>query len=357
MVAIVEPTSAGIGLCAALTVSLGAAAAGVLVAARSDSGKLRYVLDGPALVARGDDAGIELRLAGSTPALGCRLCLDRSSIGWQRRSGSPDLGVPTAGPPRLAPPVDGRLAVAPTLSAGPSARVVIPTQRRGVYGCRGLSLWLYDPLGFFGVRLARFPEFLLVVHPVPRATGIGSPPVRHPSLDDGVAIASCPSQPVHSGGGEVLGVRPYQVGDRWSSVHWRGLGKIWPLLVREFGDASTGSARLVLDDRAGVHHRASFEAALDLVVGQLGARPPGAPPVELRSLASGGAVLVPGGTPGPSLLRWLAAIEPRRAGASGRQPAKGPVGARPGDVVVTTVTGARSLVSLERGGVRLVVAE
>jgi len=358
VVAIVGPSSAGTGLCAALTVALGLAVASVLIATRRTAGNLQSVLEGHTLVARGHDAFIALRLAGVAPALGCRLCLDRSSVRWARGTRRPSTEDRTTRAPRLAPPADGRLRVAGSLSGAPSARIVVPTRHRGVYVCRGVALWMYDPLGLFGVRLAGFPDLVVVVHPVPvRSDRIPASPTPHGSLHDGVALANPTMSPARSGGADAVGVRPYRAGDRWSSVHWRGLGSTWPLLVWDLGDSGTGTPHLVLDDRAGVHRRVSFEAALDLVVGHVATRPSSAPPMVLRSLASADAVLVAGGSPSESLLRWLAAIEPRRTSTVGPRATRSSGGAGPGDVVVTTVTGARSLGELERRGVRLVVAE
>ncbi|MGH9007753.1 MAG: DUF58 domain-containing protein [Acidimicrobiales bacterium] len=149
-------------------------------------------------------------------------------------------------------------------------------------------------------------------------------------------------------GTEFTGVRPYQTGDRLSSVHWRGFGGPVPLLVRELAAAATFRRRVILDDRAGVHRRASFESALRLLTGQL-LGPTDS--LEVRSITLGAIAEVAGSEPRPSVLRWLAAVEPRFG--AGEASGSTPFGT--GDVVITTTTGARSLDRLAAAGVRFLV--
>lgn len=362
--AVLAPSSAGIGLCVAIAVVLVAAAISVVSVCRMRNQSLWCEATGPPLVPQGEPAQITLHIAGRIPRFGCLLCIDRSASGWQRgpMNLTPDRYRPQSR--HVAPPPRDRfhlVADEPGEPRGPSRRQAfstlamgVPTGQRGILVNAGVGLWLYDPLGLIGVRLGILPVPPVVVHPVPCCPSQRERPhqIRR-SLPQGTGS----SMPTQAAGDDLIGLRSYQPGDRLSSVHWRAVVGSSALLVREFGGTLGNPHRLILDDRAGVHRRAAFEAALDALVTELLRPSSVAPVIELRSLASGDALSVVTGSPSPSLLRWLAVVEPRHA--VGRHVAAPPrsreLGA--GDVIITTSTGAGSLSRLRQAGARLVVVE
>jgi uncharacterized protein (DUF58 family) len=203
----------------------------------------------------------------------------------------------------------------------------------------------------FGARLAVFSCLTIVVHPVVlREIEVETDPV--PWEMQGRNVAETTTQ---AGGVDVLGVRPYQQGDRLSSVHWRSLAGTGPLLVRELGDELVRPVQVVIDDRAWVHLRSSFERVVDLLTGAMASWPQMAQPIDLRSLTSGHVVSVSGGVT-PDLLRWLAVLEPRRTDSPAPNAERSVLEIGSGDTVFTTATASRSLGSLRERGVRLVVA-
>ena len=237
------------------------------------------------------------------------------------------------------------------LGRSPLAELPVPSVRRGIYECRGATLWLNDPFAMFGARLATFSDLTVVVHPVVFSASQVEfdPNVRQESGGDVAEAAT------KGGGVDLLGVRPYQRGDRLSLVHWRSLAGTGPLLVRELGDEQTRPVRVVIDDRAWVHRRAPFERTVDLLTGAVANMPHGAQPIELCSLTSGHAVSVSGGLT-PTLLEWLAALEPRQSDSPNPNASSSLLEVGSGDTVFTTFTASRSLGSLRDRGVRLVVA-
>jgi hypothetical protein len=362
--AVLAPSPAGIGLCVAIAVVLVAAAITVVSVCRRRNQSLWCEATGTPLVPQGEPAQVTLHIAGRIPRVGCLLCVDRSAF---RRHRGPMDSMSDRYPPRrhyVAPPPRDRfhlVAGEPVEPDGPSQRQIfstlvmgVPTGQRGILVSAGAGLWLYDPLGLIGVPLGILPVPSVVVHPVSSRPSQGERPHQiRPALHQGTGS----SMPTQSAGNDLIGLRPYQPGDRLSSVHWRAVVGSSPPLVREFGGTPGTPHRLILDDRAGVHRRAAFEAALDALVTELLRPSSVAPVIELRSLASGDALSVVTGSPSPSLLRWLAVVEPRHAVSRHvvAPPRSRELGA--GDVIITTSTGAGSLSRLRQAGAHLVVVE
>ena len=347
-VAATWPSAPVIALDASLVVALAGAWIIVLLC-RSRPGDLHAVLSAPPFVPRGEFALLDAAVVGDVSAWGCSIGIDPASARWSRGS----QAEPARGLVRthlLAPASRHRVAVSPkSVGRTPLPALAVPTTRRGIYECCGVTLWLNDPLGMFGARLAAFSDLTIVVHPVAMA---GSRVTTDPVLrEEGRDVLEPRTK---ADGVDVLGVRPYQQGDRLSSVHWRSVMGTGPLLVRELGDELTRPVQVVIDDRAWVHLRSSFERAVDLLTGAMANRPHAADTIDLRALTSGHVVSVSGGLT-PDLLRWLAVLEPRQTDSPnphGRSVLE--VGS--GDTVFTTATASRSLESLRERGVQLVVA-
>jgi uncharacterized protein (DUF58 family) len=203
-----------------------------------------------------------------------------------------------------------------------------------------------------GGRLVALPDLNLVVHPVASARTVDARR-RHAGGREGEGVVG---RPTSGHGFELVGVRPYVAGDRLSLVHWRSSVGPHPLLVREMGSESAQPLRVVVDDRAGVHRRAAFEHAVDLVAAVVIDRPATAPPLELCSLASGHSLLPAPGVPSAELLRWLAALEPRRTRRGRNATVHVGMTVDPGDIVITTSTGSTSLAPLAKSGAMVVLA-
>ena len=350
VVAATWPSAPVIALDAGLVVAL-AGAWIIVLSCRSRPGDLHAVLSGPLFVPRGELALLDAAVVGDVSAWGCSIGIDPSSAKWSRGS----QAEPARGLVRthlLAPASRHRVAVsAQSVGRTPLVALPVPTTRRGIYECRGVTLWLNDPLGMFGARLAVFSDLTIVVHPVVLGgTEVETDPVLWEKLGRNVAEIT-----TKAGGVDVLGVRPYQQGDRLSSVHWRSPAGTGPLLVRELGDELVRPVKVVIDDRAWVHRRSSFERTVDLLTGAMANRPRMAQAIDLRSLTSGHVVSVSGGLT-PTVLRWLAVLEPRQTDSPIPNAEKSVLEIGSGDTVFTTATASRSLESLRERGVRLVVA-
>jgi hypothetical protein len=349
-VAATWPSAPVIALDAGLVVALAGAWIIVLLC-RSRPGDLHAVLSAPPFLPRGEFALLDAAVVGDVSAWGCSIGIDPASAKWSRGSqAEPARGVVRTH--LLAPASRHRVAVsAQSVERTPLPALPVPTTRRGIYECRGVTAWLNDPLGMFGARLAVFSDLTIVVHPVAIAGSEGTtdPVFREKEGRDVLEPTT------KAGGVDVLGVRPYQQGDRLSSVHWRSVAGTGPLLVRELGDELVRPVQVVIDDRAWMHLRSSFERAVDLLTGAMANWPHTADPIDLRALTSGHVVSVSGGLT-PSLLRWLAVLEPRQTDSPIPHAERSVLEIGSGDTVFTTATASRSLESLRERGVRLVVA-
>ena len=118
--------------------------------------------------------------------------------------------------------------------------------------------------------------------------------------------AVAPTGPT-DGTGELSGLRPYRPGDRLHRLHWPSLALYDRLLVRCFDPEPAGPAvRLVIDDRAGVHRPADFEATLAAALALVDRSVEAGTPATLATL-SGRSVAVPATADGPILARTFVA--------------------------------------------------
>jgi hypothetical protein len=349
--AIIAPSPASIALATSIAAALIVALLSVLFGSRRGHRRLVATLSAPESVPRAGLASLRLALVGDPPSLGCRLSFDRSSTRWFRGAAESIQGRTRRRV--VAPSAIGSLR--PRSDAGfgiPHGVLAVPTGRRGILTCRWAALWLYDPVAIFGTRLVTFSDLKVVVHP----RAIRSPLTEADQDVRALEEIDALGHRATSEGVDLLGIRPYQPGDRLSSIHWRSLSSTVPLLVRELGTESPNPQHLVIDDRAGVHRRADFEKVLDLATGAVVDRPATGPSIELRSLSSG-QVLLASPSSVLAVLRWLAALEPRRA--DGERFGVGCSGAALGlgDTVITTTTGSASLGAVRRQGARVVVVQ
>lgn len=161
---------------------------------------------------------------------------------------------------RLTPDDDGRVTA--TLSAG-------------TRGLLRLDLLRLETTGLLGLWHLRAPVRASVSRPVRPAGAVG-PSVGVRSLLEGGAGGG------RGDGGEELGrLRPYQVGDALSRVHWRQSARTGEIVVVEPEDG-TGVLRVVLDRRAGSYRsRQEAEEAVRVAAGLVAAHDG---PVRLQCL-------------------------------------------------------------------------
>ncbi|HEX4083020.1 MAG TPA: DUF58 domain-containing protein [Acidimicrobiales bacterium] len=269
---------------------------------------------------------------------------------WRRGRG-PALAARHDGRRRLAPGVGSVVRLPPDVDA----TWPVPTRRRGIVGLPPGRVWVHDPLGLFGAAVGTVDAVTVVVHPVPALpASLPWPPATATAPDrltaDPAAVALAavsavaPTGPT-DGTGALSGLRPYRPGDRLHRLHWPSLALYDRLLVRCFDPEPAGPAvRLVIDDRAGVHRPADFEATLAAALALADRSVAAGTPVTLATL-SGRSVAVPATAEGPILARtFVAGLAPRRPPGPG--PMEGPaIGGGVEAVILTTATGAARLPS------------
>ncbi len=216
----------------------------------------------------------------------------------------------------------------------------LPTARRGRLRGGPGQLWVLDPFAATGTVVAELPAWSLVV--VPAAAPSGDEPVSAGSGSSPHSVEAT-GRAGDDGPGELVGLRPYRLGDRLHRLHWASLAPGRTPLVRTFGNAAIGTqVSLVLDDRAGVHHRDEFERVLACCLGVVDAyRQRGLVP-EVRTL-SGRRLTTPiGRGERVDLAVELALLEPAPPLRGDPLPPLVPAGPWTA-VAVTSPTGARSL--------------
>jgi uncharacterized protein (DUF58 family) len=320
-------------------------------ARRSRAAEVRIMV-APPLVAVDAPCDLILQLANLGDAVLPVLGLDDPAE--HSRARSDQRRAPATATRTRAAAAPGRLLRWGGIGAHACASTVrqIPTRRRGVFVIGPLRLWAHDPFGLVGVPIAAAPPATVVVYPRPASSPL---PDLYPagSLTTGAPRAGEIERQSDDPAGEWSGLRPYVPGDRLHLLSWPAEALYGALLVHEFRPDGQAAIRIVLDDRAGVHRREAFEAALSTVHDLLVDAGRQTLDVELVALSgdrSSGSSLPDGiaehltflARAGPSLQaeRGARALSGREAGAP--------------TVVVTTVTARPSLPPL-RGDPPVVV--
>lgn len=233
----------------------------------------------PSLVPLGARAVLSLDVRNTSlsnlPATGIERADSRWRVAGRKGSlgaaSSPDASADTGSQAlrarRMVAPSLTALVRLPPLPAGASFRTTspVPTQRRGLLELGGLGVWVHDPFGLFGATVAASRPVEVAVHPLP-AVGAPEPLITGSvPVDGGALLAGHSARPAGrfaAGAGELAELRPYSPGDRLHLLHWPALASHDLLVVRQFEPELAGAAHMVVDDRAGVHRRADFEAAL-----------------------------------------------------------------------------------------------
>ena len=321
------------------------AAAPVLVARRAhraDGAELQMIVV-PPVVAVGAPCNL---FVGVTQDQGVALppmSLERPSDHWRVGFGRGDEPAGARTARRLDDGIAigvGRLVRWDQISSEDGSSVLpLPTRRRGVFTFGPLRLWVHDPFGLFGRAVARAAPVSLVVHPR-AAAATTRQAVR--SGSSGSTQTSNAARAGHSDdpAGEWSGLRPYEPGDRLNLLSWQAEARSGALLVHDFRPDAEDVVSVVLDDRAGVHRRGAFEAALCMVYGLAVESTGRATDYEVSTL-SGRQVR---GTTTPEglvdLATFLAETQPIRSGGGGVPPVV-PRGS--GALLVTTPTALPTL--------------
>lgn len=178
-----------------------------------------------------------------------------------------ELAVANAGARRtptlqLSDPVDGTrgaaLALAP-LRGQASARAAyrLPTTRRGIVRVGPLRVTLEDPFGLARRRAIAAPVLELTV--LPHVDPIRLPRVGGDRDPHGVAVRV---NEASARGEELMGLRPYVVGDDMRTVHWKASARTGDLIVRQVEQPNQDHTTLVLDSRRTSHTFESLERAV-----------------------------------------------------------------------------------------------
>lgn len=165
----------------------------------------------------------------------------------------------------LTDPVDGTRGAALTLAplhASASARAAyrLPTTRRGLVHVGPLRVSLEDPFGLARRRAVAAPVLELTV--LPHVHPLRLPPVGGDRDPHGVAVRINESS---SRGDELLGLRPYVVGDDLRTVHWKASARTGDLIVRQVEQPNQDHTTVLLDTRRASHTPESFERAVTAV--------------------------------------------------------------------------------------------
>jgi hypothetical protein len=226
--------------------------------------------------------------------------------------------------------------------------VPLPTSRRGVFAIGPLQVWVHDPFGLLARPVTAAPAVTLVVHPAPARAAPPLPTVPQRASAGGGGIGEVDQD---DPSGELSGLRPYVAGDRLHLLSWSVEARYGTLMVQQFRPEGQARLGLVLDDRAGVHRQAAFEAALSLMHALAAAASDRALDMEITTL-TGSHVVVPATPEGMvEFLTFLARARPRPVSPGASDPVSSPASA-----VVTTAT-ARASLSRWPGDLPVLVAE
>jgi uncharacterized protein (DUF58 family) len=330
-------------LAASLAVALAAAPGLACIRRRRARAGLRvHARVRPARVAVGDPAQVEVTVASSSPRPLGRVGIERPEGQWRWNPTDPVgearwawRGWRLPGPGALA-----TVEVPDHTRPGPTVAFVVPTARRAVVGLGPRRVLVHDPFGLVGVEVAATGGVTTIVHPRPR-------PIPAAVLTNSIGPASTTAGPGVSQtgagdwGGDFAELRPYVVGDRLSLIHWQAQARYGITLVRQFEPEASGLVRVVIDDRAGAHHRQTYEDSLSIALALIEESVAAGLPVELSTFSGRRATVAPTPEGLAGVLELLATMGPRPSSEWSHLDLL--VSEFGGFTIVTTATGAPRL--------------
>ncbi len=294
----------------------------------------------PPLVPTGDSCELSLHLTNTGEVTLPPLGLERPSDHWDEAASAAPRAITPPRPPALAVDIGRLIRWDPVGTRRHASSVVpIPTRRRGVFKIGPLRLWVHDPFGLFAMTVATAAPVTLVVHPSAAASTL-PPPVRRGSRGSAPAGHHPAAAHADDPAGEWNGLRPYEQGDRLHLLSWQAEARYRLLLVHDFRPDTEDLVAVVLDDRAGVHLRRTFEQALSMLYGLVTDAARRGSDFEVATFS--GRRVTGSATPEGmvELLTFLARTQPRRVSGGAMPPDPAPRG---GSFVVTTQTALPTL--------------
>lgn len=268
----------------------------------------------PAMVAVSQSAEVVVTVAVAEGPLPPILC---DAARWVRLRADPvhgralttlSIGAPETASGWLPPARSALVEMVPRTPRAASARLAVPTDRRGVLTLRPLRWWIHDPFSLYACAGAPTRCPVLVVYPAPMAVALPEPSSTD-VVPGGRSTGRSSRRPLGDVG-ELAGLRPYRPGDRLRSIHWPSRSGPGPLLVRDFAPEDEPVVRIVLDDRTGVHRRRAYDAALSLAHGLLAEAASAGWSAELSTLSGRRATVDPSPEGAAQLLPLLALLNP-----------------------------------------------
>jgi uncharacterized protein (DUF58 family) len=212
----------------------------------------------PAMSVVGGEVSLGIDVTNRTSRRAPALAIADPTANWRRRPPGPAPASVALRPwrPWVLP------AGLTSLGACPPGRVVtftvaVPSRRRGAFVLRLDHVWVLDGLGLFGAPGPVVAPATAVFYPSADLDGHWPTWRRKEPMSQSAGSASNLGR---DGTGDLMGIRPYMAGDRLSLLHWPARARTGAWFVRQFAPELGAAWRLVLDDRAGVHRQADFEA-------------------------------------------------------------------------------------------------
>jgi Protein of unknown function DUF58 len=303
---------------------------------RARTGLVVSTLVSPPMSAVGGDVTLEIRVTNRTSRPAPVVSITPTPAQWHPRRPGSLTGPSAAGTTSTPPPaliVPRRLVTLPAPGPRSSAAVTspVPSGRRGVFTLAPPRGWVLDPFGLWAAPGPAVATATVVLHPEPDPSAQWPTPTGTP-LPEGTNVVI--GAPGREGPGELVGLRPYQAGDRLSLVHWSSRARYGTWFVRQFAPDVGSEPRLILDDRAGVHRQSEFEEMLCTAESLVELCWRDGRTIELRTLSGSSTRLSPVPLALEQAQVLLATVLPRMTTTV---PDAG------GGPVLTTVTGARTL--------------
>lgn len=265
--------------------------------------------------------------------------------------------------PYLAPISGSRYPIDALTPGGlVTATFEIPTNQRGVFRLEPATVWVSDPFGFWGYRVANTSACRIVIFPASEIA-IASELLRSRAQALGESSVRYDHEPFFTKGsegtGELYDLRPYVPGDRLHLIHWPSLARYGTALVRTFEPDDAEVVQVLFDDRVITHRAVEFEAMLSLAFALVENAFRKGKDVELVTLSGSKTILTVDESGRTELIWFLAVAQPRQFSLNSiielveQSRAKG---IAPLFNLITSSSGVKTLPAILSENARLVIA-